>query len=238
MNDYHPKQYWEARLSSSFDLRGVGHIGFSERYNQWLYRRKHDCLQQCVAGIDLRGKHVLDVGCGTGFFVRWFLQSGAKVTGLDITEVSVRELSARFPCDFHVGDIAAQSLPVAGRFDIVNVWDVLYHIVDDRRHAAALGNIAKVTAPGGQLLFTDWLGLGEDGTAAHHVKPRCLETYQALLRDLGFTLRAVHPLYRLLNRRLLGLAGGHLAPALYVLDGLQRRPSRTGLSAAVWTRTA
>jgi ubiquinone/menaquinone biosynthesis C-methylase UbiE len=48
-------------------------------------------------GIALAGRHVLDVGCGTGFFTEFYLEHGARVTGLDITEARSMRLRERFP---------------------------------------------------------------------------------------------------------------------------------------------
>ena len=123
---YQPKQYWERRLSQHFDLQGVGHIAFSTAYNGWLFRRKRRCMGQFFKNRDLRGKDVLDIGCGTGFFVEWYLRQGAKVTGVDITTVSVETLSTKFDADFQVADITDPSFSVHGLFDIVNMWDVIF----------------------------------------------------------------------------------------------------------------
>jgi 2-polyprenyl-3-methyl-5-hydroxy-6-metoxy-1,4-benzoquinol methylase len=75
---YDPSEYWERRLSKRFNLRGVGHISYSEGYNTWLYRRKKRCLEDFFGGVDLQGKDVLDIGSGTGFFVEWYLARKAR----------------------------------------------------------------------------------------------------------------------------------------------------------------
>lgn len=45
----------------------------------------------------LKGLHVLDAGCGTGWFTEYFASEGASVTGLDISEAMVERTKARVP---------------------------------------------------------------------------------------------------------------------------------------------
>ncbi|MCB0634703.1 MAG: methyltransferase domain-containing protein, partial [Lewinella sp.] len=94
---YDPATYWEKRLSQNFNFRGVGHQSYNLAYNRWLYRRKHRVLAQLFTNIELRGKTVLDVGCGTGFFLDWYNSRGALVDGVDISTTAVGKLHARYP---------------------------------------------------------------------------------------------------------------------------------------------
>ena len=48
--------------------------------------------------INVKGKNILDIGCGTGFYIEyWSKRKAASITGLDITEKSIMELQAFFP---------------------------------------------------------------------------------------------------------------------------------------------
>jgi len=76
--NYDPKQYWERRLSNHFSLKGVGHIGFNENYNTWLYQRKKRCIESCLGDINNEGKNVMDIGCGTVFFCRVVSRTGSQ----------------------------------------------------------------------------------------------------------------------------------------------------------------
>ncbi|MFE4105738.1 class I SAM-dependent methyltransferase [Almyronema epifaneia] len=233
--DYQPKQFWEQRLSDRFSLQSVGHIGFSEAYNQRLYQRKKRCIEACLAEVDLAGKAVLDIGCGTGFFVKWYLEQGAKVCGLDITEVSVDRLRQTYAGEFYTQDITEPAYSLQGSaFDLVNMWDVIYHIVEPQRFEQACKNIANSLKPGGLLLFTDWLGAEGDRLVAPHVQARCLSTYQNFLPQLGFELVQVYPLYGWLNQVHFKRFDNYLGGLYLWLDNRLEKISTENLSLGLW----
>ena len=108
-------------------------------------------------GADLAGAHVLDVGCGEGAGTQALLRGfgAARVTAVDLDPAQVhraqRRLRAEPRASVKVGDLSA--LPVEdGSVDAVADFGVLHHIPDWR---AAVGEIARVLKPGGQLVFEE-----------------------------------------------------------------------------------
>jgi SAM-dependent methyltransferase len=195
---YRPREFWEDRLSRQFDLRGTGETGLSLAYNRACYRLRREVLDRALraAGIDPAGRAVLDVGCGTGFFTQYYLERGASVTGLDIAAVSIQRLSERFPqARFVLADVSEVGLDQ--RFDVVNAFDVLYHITDDGRWRTALEHLARAVAPGGALLVTDLFSTPSG--AAEHNLARPLERYRSILEASGMTVAGLHPTHALLN---------------------------------------
>lgn len=198
---YLPKEFWDRRLSDQFDLRGTGETGLSLAYNRACYELRREVLVRALrqAGLDPHGKSVLDVGCGTGFFTAWYLAQGASVTGVDIAPTSVERLRERFPeARFLLADVSEVALE--GTFDLVNAFDVLYHVVDDERWAAAVRRLGDAVAPGGALLVTDTFAAL--GAIAEHNRMRPLAEYRRLLEPLGFTFGWTWPTHVLLNREL------------------------------------
>jgi 2-polyprenyl-3-methyl-5-hydroxy-6-metoxy-1,4-benzoquinol methylase len=232
---YSPKSYWEDRLRRRFDLTGVGHIGFGPAYNRWLYASKRRCIEKYFDGVDLHGKSVLDVGCGTGFFVRWYLEKGASVTGIDITETSVARLREQFEAEFFMQDISACDYVPRRKYDVVNMWDVVYHIVDDHSYERVAENLAASMASGGVLLMTDCFNCESDLQIADHVKYRCAKTHTAALARAGFESVELHFLYNLMNRRIsIPIVDDWLGALYYWLDGAATRIPANNLALSIW----
>jgi len=213
---YRPREFWDRRLSEQFDLRGTGESGLSIAYNQACYALRAATLDRCLRdhGVDPRGRTVLDVGCGTGFFTAFYLARGAKVTGIDIAPTSIERLRARHPeATFVLADVS--ETPAPGRYDLVNAFDVLYHVVDEGRWEAALAHLADAVVPGGLLLVTDTF-MAPRAEAAHN-RMRPLERYRAVLEPRGYRLSAPRPTHVLLNRHLGPLRFLNRAPQLLLL---------------------
>ena len=180
------------------------------------------------------GKHVLDIGCGTGFFIKWYLQRGANVCGMDITDTSIQKLKQLYNCEFFIQDISAPDYQPYKKFDIINMWDVGYHIVATNAFDQAFDNISRSLKEGGLLLFTDWFGAISDVRIAEHVQARCLNTYQQLLPQKGFELVTVCSLYNTLNKQHLPRLDNHLGWLFFLVDNFSNKIARDNLSLGVW----
>jgi magnesium-protoporphyrin O-methyltransferase len=80
---------------------------------------------------DLRGRRILDAGCGTGAFAVEAARRGAAVTAIDLSPTLVQLARERLPqrigvgsINFTVGDMLD---PALGRFDHVVAMDSLIH---------------------------------------------------------------------------------------------------------------
>ena len=198
---YRPKEVWDQRLKEQFDLRGTGETCLSVAYNEACYRLRREVLDRALteAGVDPAGQRVLDVGCGTGFFTRYYIERGAHVTGIDIAPTSIERLGAHYPqATFILGDVS--ETPVPGTFAIVNAFDVLYHITDDTRWEAAVRHLARAVAPAGVLLLTD--RFAKFPRMETHNVARMLDRYERVLLDEGLKVAGLHETHVLLNREL------------------------------------
>jgi len=190
--------YWKNRLRDNFDLSGVGFLRRSEDYNRWVYRMRTEQLRGLIDrhAWPVKGRAVLDVGCGTGFFVDfWSSLEAAPLVGVDIAEVSIERLKPRFPdARFVCADISGPQVEIDGTFDYVSVFDVLYHIVDDTRFEQAAANLARLCRPGAKVLVTDMFGT-RTTEVVRHVRNRSLEQYRTVFGRQGLKLTALRPLF-------------------------------------------
>ena len=214
--NYRPREFWDQRLSEQFDLRGTGETGLSLGYNRACYQLRREVLDRALrgAGFDPRGRRVLDVGCGTGFFTAAYLERGAELTGVDIAPTSIERLRERHPqATFILSDVSEVALTQP--FDLVNAFDVLYHITDDARWTRAVSHLADAVAPGGLLLLTDVFPRTErPQREADHNRMRTLARYRTLLDPRGFQVLGIHPTHVLLNRHLGAFRAINRAPGL------------------------
>lgn len=215
---YQPREFWEQRLSEQFDLRGTGETGLPLAYNRACYALRRRVLDRTLAeaGIDPGGRTVLDVGCGTGFFTAYYLERGARVTGIDIAPTSIARLGERHPeARFVLGDVS--EVAIDGRYGIVNAFDVLYHITDDAKWETAVRHLARATESRGAMLLTDTFA--ERGAAAAHNRMRPLARYRGILAEEGLEIGTLYPTHVLLNRELGPWRFLNRAPGLlYALD--------------------
>jgi SAM-dependent methyltransferase len=99
------------------------------------------------------GHAVLDVGCGSGVFLRLAADRGARPAGLDASEALIALARRRVPgADLRVGDMAR--LPWADdAFDLVTGFNS-FVLADDM--AAALREAGRVARPGAPVVIQVW----------------------------------------------------------------------------------
>jgi len=104
------------------------------------------------------GQRVLEVGCGSGVFLRAAAERGAAVTGVDSSERLVELAGGRVPdAELMVGDL--QALPFGDdSFDVVAGFNAFFFAAD---MVAALREAGRVARPGGSVVIQVW---GRHGT--------------------------------------------------------------------------
>ncbi|MEA2683059.1 MAG: hypothetical protein QOK05_1387 [Chloroflexota bacterium] len=260
---YDPAVFWEEILSSKYSLVGVGHGGYGERYNRWLYRAKLRAYREALeaARLDPAGRSVLDVGIGTGVFVDLYSRAGATVSGVDITQTAVDRQADRHPeASFWCADLTEGLGVEPAAFDIVHCLDVLYHVTDEARFGRALDNLGAACRPGGHVVINDCFSSHPliprfDNAVVPHVVFRPGSAYTAWIEKWGLRMVADVPMYFLFNRPIVGatfpwtnarlswqlrhrlFALDPLLRAMWALDGpLRRWPWNSSLRVRVYQR--
>jgi SAM-dependent methyltransferase len=99
------------------------------------------------------GQRVLDVGCGTGVFLRLVRGRGAEPFGLDASEALIEIARERVPeADLRVGEMEA--LPYDdSSFDLVTGFNSFFFAAD---LVAALREAGRVARPGAPVVIQVW----------------------------------------------------------------------------------
>lgn len=155
---------WWSRNPMTYDWRGE--IPYEHGSPEWLEEVERRFLRETwfaqpagappFSGLipfdELRGKDVLEIGCGTGVHARLLAEAGANLTAIDLTPTAVELTRKRL--ELHgltadVREVDAEQLPFAdASFDFVWSWGVIHHSAHTDQVVREIGRVLR---PGGRL---------------------------------------------------------------------------------------
>jgi SAM-dependent methyltransferase len=106
-----------------------------------------------LAGIELRGRRVLDAMCGSGQATEYLLAQGAEVVGLDISTQAIAAFRANWPACQTVCRSALDSGLESESFDCIVVVGGLHHAHPHINEA--VGEFQRLLKPGGYFCFVE-----------------------------------------------------------------------------------
>ena len=148
---------------SNFDAAELNK--FSELAHKWWdktseFKPLHEINPLRLNYIDniasLKGKTVLDVGCGGGILSESMADIGAKVTGIDLGEKALKvatlhSLDSGVTVDYQLIAVEQLAEQQPASFDVVTCLEMLEHVPDP---ASVVAACAKLVKPGGHLFFS------------------------------------------------------------------------------------
>lgn len=157
--------------------------------------------------VPMRGRRVLDLGCGDGGWLGFFQSLGVEasdIAGLDLDPARVAEAQARFPLA-QLRSGSAEALPWPdGSFDVVSQVTMFTSILDRGMQERIAREMLRVLKPGGAVL---WLDFVYDNPKNQNVKGLKAKRVQALFPGCTVTTRSC-TLAPPLARRLVGFSWG------------------------------
>jgi SAM-dependent methyltransferase len=160
----------------------------------------YPAYEDLIRGLALDTSSVLDVGCGSGRWVRFFTEHfrPRRLLGVDFAASSVDLLTKwheasepRSDVEFRQADITDPALDLGERFSLINIANVLFHIPEHDRFTAALFNLSRHVAPGGRIVTTEYLPRVSMRTEWMLVRSRY--EFEALAKAAGLRIVAVRP---------------------------------------------
>ena len=95
----------------------------------WFYNELLEMPSTISLLGDIKGKKILDLGCGTGIYARLLTKMGAKVKGFDISKEMLNIAKIDNPnLDLRLG--SAYKIPFKEKFDIVLASLVVHYLKD------------------------------------------------------------------------------------------------------------
>ena len=141
-------------------------VKFSELAHRWWdvnseFRPLHQInplrLDWIQSLAPLKGKQVLDVGCGGGILADAMARAGAQVTGIDLASKSLKvaqlhALETQTP-NIRYREVSAEDLAAEqpASFDVVTCMEMLEHVPDPASVVQACASLVK---PGGWVFFS------------------------------------------------------------------------------------
>jgi ubiquinone/menaquinone biosynthesis C-methylase UbiE len=157
---YSPRGYWTevAKSYGNSDTEGLAPVLHPDAplwFNQIIDAAQSQAVSRALGLAMLQsGARILDVGCGTGRWLRRYEAMGLRTVGVDATFPML--FLARQNCSsaaLSAGE--AFRLPFAsGTFDAVSDITVVQHIPYDYQ-AQALDEMVRVLKPGGRLILME-----------------------------------------------------------------------------------
>jgi ubiquinone/menaquinone biosynthesis C-methylase UbiE len=156
------KDYWDLHTLGKQYVKDtslkIGSLEFFEHIRPWMNPFKFPEIMPRISenSAKLRGKHLLEVGCGMGFDSAEFMKRDVNVTATDLTPNAVKLAEKHF----ELLDLKPEAVETANvldlhfpdnTFDAVWACGVLHHTGNTAR---AIDEIYRVLKPGGRAIVS------------------------------------------------------------------------------------
>jgi SAM-dependent methyltransferase len=165
----------DAVSGTTYRWDNPGYVSYMQSVERAVLRALAD------VGVPLKGARVLDIGCGSGYFLHRLQEYGAgECHGIDLMETRIAAGRERYPT-LELGVGSATELPYAdAEFDLVTQFTCLSSILDGEVRLAVAREMRRV-ATGGWILSVDMRGLWLSRLAGR--RPRADDSTQTVALD-------------------------------------------------------
>jgi ubiquinone/menaquinone biosynthesis C-methylase UbiE len=157
------QEFWEqASCGEELYLNAMTADGYRM---QAAHRYRLEPYIECFADFaSARGKRVLEIGVGLGADHQRFCESGATLSGIDLTARAVEHVRRRFQLlglhsSLAVGDAEKLQFP-NDSFDLVYSWGVLHHSPDTPKAFAEVHRVLRSGGTAKIMIYQTWSLVG------------------------------------------------------------------------------
>jgi 2-polyprenyl-3-methyl-5-hydroxy-6-metoxy-1,4-benzoquinol methylase len=186
---YTRPSYWDSK-AEEYSGHSVS-MWPNNALNAFYEKEQTQILKRCVG--DIRGKKVLDAGCGTGRISRYLAGLGATVRGIDFSAKTIDIAKSQSPeghPDYRVQSLF--DLEDSGMYDLVVSCGLLTVACKTREDLKnILTRLKKSLAPHGRAFFMEPIHRG----LLHRVLNMDIREFLEVAGEVGFRIETVDPLH-------------------------------------------
>ena len=184
------KEFWDKRVKE----HGIKATGIKSpilhEYSQFLkwniFKKEYRKFKKKYPEKDAK---ILDVGCGYGYWTMKFARDGFDVTGIDISEETIK--NAKILADqnnLHINYFAlpANEINFKDKFDLAISVAALQHEIDDKKWEEALEKIHHSLRKGGKLIMIESAPIFSKRQKAAWKAERTYKFHKKTAKEVGF----------------------------------------------------
>jgi 2-polyprenyl-3-methyl-5-hydroxy-6-metoxy-1,4-benzoquinol methylase len=192
---FYPQEYWWAEATETESLSARLFRKLEKIYREFVIADHVRFIEDCARKNKATGKHLLDIGCGSGSFLHVAQLHGFVPHGMDMSAQAVDIVQRQYGYSVRQGAIGSDVWG-KNRFDFITMFHVLEHLTDPRqglqyaRDLLQSGGMLVLQVPNvaslqARLFGKRWYGLD----VPRHVMNYSPKALGILLREAGFEFR-------------------------------------------------
>jgi 2-polyprenyl-3-methyl-5-hydroxy-6-metoxy-1,4-benzoquinol methylase len=198
------RQYWNNRFDK------YGHTGWKipviYKYDQKLRFKSFTRILNNLKYNTNKKVNALDIGCGSGDFIRILNDYNMNITGIDISEKAVKHVQNIFKNNnsvkvYNQDIINLQNLEK--KFDLIISITVLQHVLNHNEKVAVLKVLNKIIESSGYLILLESIEKGKEKGKEFYINHKTKQEWVSLFESTNFKVVSIksYPYYglKLLN---------------------------------------
>lgn len=182
--------WWDSYYSNGISDSATLAPTKSNLSSQYHYRSVEQIILMHLYNNNIDAKWVLDVGSGSGHWIKFYLSLDMYTFGFDTSKKVVEYLRNKYPS---IGlSVSNKIRKTHDTVDIVNAIGVMFHITDDKKWEEMINDAYSALSEGGIFIIGGHFGLlnglnVQISNGQVNKRLRSLRVWKMVLRKAGFT---------------------------------------------------